>query len=138
MALAFVGLPIPGTHTRAEASPPRIVAKRTHFAGLNGVVENLLGNEGRPLRYFITIHHPLLRTAAQITALLAQLDDKVGAHGVLSETGNITRTYKHVTFDGFEQTLDILRDYAGTLNGGTVGYFTQGYLNFYQLSAADG
>lgn len=137
MALSFTGLNFPGTHSHPLAQPPRPVGHRRHFAGLNGMVENWVGNTGRPIQYELVVHSASFRAAKDVVALLAEWDNAVGAHGTLTETGNITRSFSHVTFDGCTQLTPILRDVAKTLQSEAETYWCRVLLDFYQLFTGD-
>lgn len=135
MALSFTGLVIPGTHSWLAPMSPSLRVIRRHYAGMNGEAEIFCGTGGRPIRVGIVIHHDSLTTPESIVALLEKFDAKVGNHGTLKEEGNTKRKYDNVTFEGFEQTGDILPDDARTLNSaGVRGYFVSGVLHFYQLA----
>jgi hypothetical protein len=137
MALNFAGEPIPGSNGDVQYDAPMSSVVRTHYPGVNGETEIRLGKGGRAIRYPVWLYGAQFTTANALTAYLARLDERVQSHGDLRETGNITRTFRNVTFEGCVPLTQPIRDDARTMVPGATTYHCQAVLTFYQLTTKD-
>lgn len=137
MPLNFAGLPIPGFILASDHDPPSSEVERTHFAGLDGVVQIKLGKGGRYLRYLVELSDRSFTTAAPLTALLKKLDDAVQTDGRLVESGNFSRTFLNCTFEGCKKLYDPIPDYAKTMVAGVATWHCRVLLTWFQLTVED-
>ena len=122
--------------------PPELQVRRTVFWGLAGESEIVGKPSGRIVQCFIVLHQQF-NTPKKLLDELNKLDDLVGEHGTLEETGEVPQKYKHCTFEGFERTFNgqqhpgPLKNDAGTLfdesGDRDFGYFQTGVLRWRQL-----
>jgi hypothetical protein len=146
--LKFSGRVISGSHGPAFVGSPEQHVRRVKYWDLVGEAEVVGKPGGRVVTYDILLHDGY--TQQSLIDELEILDDTVGDHGTLKETGNVTRTFKFCTFDGYEllpfggqENTSMLQDVALTLrdDNGTVetqssgsgGWFQHVRLMFRQL-----
>lgn len=142
MAIQFQDVPLPGTHQSPQGPNLQLAAQRTHFAGLNGETELLLGRMGGEILIPMILHSTSFTSAAAVADALRTLRLARGEHGDLIITGNAPQTFRNVTFEAFiPDARGILPDIGGTLNSSgaasTTYYFCGGVARFYQLSTQD-
>ena len=145
MAIKFKGSTIPGTHGPLVFRSPDQQVRRMKFWDVKGEGEIFGEAGGRDISIEITIHKKF-PTVAKLLDQLEDLDDLVGEHGTLEETGNVQQKFKNCTFDGWEPVplpgqpnTSPLQDVAGTLRTPTNkpdgGWFQNVLLRFRQLEA---
>lgn len=133
MALSFAGISIPGFHGRVERSRPRLYTQRTHFAGIYGTSEIVLGPGERLIQVKSWVNDASLTSGAAVENLLAQYDLNVGINGALVVSGNNPRTFFNCTFEGFLPEGDIIPAVGQGMPAGT--YFVVGEFFWTQLLA---
>jgi len=131
VALQFAGTPIPGFHEQLALAKPVLQTKRTKFAGIAGESELVLGSGGRSITCKIWLNAPAFGSSQALANFLSQLDDLVGGHGDLVETGAVNQTISDVTFEGFVNDGPMLPAIGAGLSQGS--WFVPGTLHFYQL-----
>ena len=132
--LTFAGLLVPGTHGPVITEPPDYHGRITHYSGVIGESQLLLGRGGRNLRVEIVLHSPSFTSADVLAANLDIIDQySQTLVGVLQETGTVTRTFPNCTFRGFQIDENGMKpDIAGTLSG-TGTWWCRGVLSFRQM-----
>lgn len=150
MALKFNGRVISGSHGPLVVGAPEQHVRRVKYWDLPGEAEIVGRPGGRTITVEILLHDSY--SQQQLINELGTLDLTVGKHGTLKETGNVSRTFKAVTFDGYtpvpfggQADSSMLQDVAATLrddNGvvetqgsGAGGWFQAAVLHFRQLEA---
>lgn len=125
MAITHAGLNFYGTIGEPKISPWDFDVKRTKFFGTIGVSEIPGGIGSRKIVFPCWLHATYPSAAAAHNAIESLAAD-IGLHGTLTETGTVSRFWKHVTFDGFTQQ-------RGPIPSSNLGWFFVGELNFTQL-----
>lgn len=140
MAISFPNVPLPGTHQSPQGPNLQLATERTHFAGVNGETELLLGRVGGEIVIPLILHSTSFTSAQAVADHLRLLRLVRGEHGDLVITGNAPQTFRNVTFEVFiPDARGIMPDVGGTLNttgSSSVTYwFCAGVARFYQLSS---
>lgn len=130
MALVFNNQSIPGLHSAAMFGPAPQRMLQTEYFGVDGVIEI---DGGRGAR---TIEYELLTFAAEsrsnLDAVLDQLATLEGTVGVLSESGNLAKSFAECRFEGFTHDgRGPIPDVAGQIAGAN-GWIVRGRLRFFQ------
>lgn len=137
MGLQLESLVFYGIHGPIVQRAPELQVARTKYFGVAGISEILGYGGGREMQCESWLHDATLDTQAKLVSYLDTLDRQVGTHGALQAAapGAVTRTFNHVTFQGFEMgEWGILPDETGSLAG---GFWCKGILHFFQLSTVD-
>tara|TARA_R100000808_G_scaffold24931_1_gene59479 strand:- start:8699 stop:9118 length:420 start_codon:yes stop_codon:yes gene_type:complete len=138
MTVTHGSLTVNGKNGLAVVKPPELHVKRTHFPGLRGDSEIVLGTGGAQIDVPMWIYNSYT-TRAKLQDFEDEMRGHVGTNATLTVTlDSETETYTDCTFVGFEpmplpgqQHASPLKDHAGTVDG---GWFINGMLHFYQVT----
>ena len=118
--LKFNGRVYSGSHGALVVGSPEQHVRRVKYWDLPGEAEIVGRPGGRNITVDLLLHDTY--TQDQLVSELSNMDDRIGTNGTLKESGNVSRTYKNCTFDGYEiipfggqDSPGMLQDVAGTL-----------------------
>ncbi len=108
MALQFLGIVLPGIHSKIEEGQPDHHEAVTHFPGVWGdsVIDE--GAGGRNLSVRLWLNDPSFTSAAAVKGFLAILALMVGKNDTLHVTGGVPWDYGDCTFKGAKPAGDVL------------------------------
>lgn len=126
MALSLAGVNFFGTIGHIRLGDWQFDVKRTKFFGVIGTSEILGGVGSRSIEAPYWLYNSF-ETGAAIADAMHELDSYIGTHGTLTETGTISRTFEHTTFDGCSWE-------KGPFYSPNGGWLAIGTLRFTQLA----
>lgn len=142
MTIKFDNLWLADTHGPLVVGSPEVPIRRVKYWDVVGEGEVVGRPGGRPITCLILVNNGFT-TLRKFQEQIGSMESKIGINGTLAETGDLSRKFKFVTFDGFdpvplggqEEPGPLLDVGVLTRSSGAPdnGYFAQYLLRFRQL-----
>ncbi len=132
MAITFAGQSFPGIVLPYSPDPPQSKSIQRSFMGVAGesFIQSPPGGRLIAVPMWVYGGYRIIDALTLYIESLDRLIDEVGTLTITNAVG--AETFTDCAFKGFKREASIVKDIAGTLDG---GYFTRGVYVFYQLRA---